>query len=184
MYGIAREVRSRAQKMVTQLRRGASLLDVVGSEEIDTASFPGLIVIDGPSSLVGGSPHCHVYLPFRLIEDRLLDDHLFFPRRGELRESALSTAWGTLGAIGPNSDWCREPKYFQPLVDAMLRFWPVFAAAGDRFSYGLDEGTSLWRCATKFHYALAQMGVPLEVLQKPLPPEGLEGVLKYIKKTN
>ena len=56
-YGLYRDVKRRTSKIVTQIRKGADWISLVEAEGfLDTGTIPGLIVLDGPSSLLGGEP--------------------------------------------------------------------------------------------------------------------------------
>jgi hypothetical protein len=69
LYGRYKDVKARSNKLVTALRRGTKWSELAGlsDEMLDTRRVSGLIVIDGPSPLLGGENHFHCFAPFRTV---------------------------------------------------------------------------------------------------------------------
>ncbi len=71
LHGRFAEVSRSAKGAAHELQRGAHLVDVVDSW-VDLRDLPGLIVLDGPSKLLGGSLHFHAFALMRAVADSLL----------------------------------------------------------------------------------------------------------------
>jgi len=183
LYGRYEEVKRRGQKMLTRLRRQASFDEAVGAQDLlDTATVPGLLVIHGPSPLIGGQEHFQCFVPHLLIRRALFDNRLTLEITEHVFEASLESPWGLLGLLSqPNQGWLYPRARLRPTLKAALKFWDVFAAEGARYSTGLPWGTDLWSANSNLAIVLAELGVPQEVLQKPLPPENLSSLLSYIR---
>lgn len=60
MYGRYRDVRPRLMRIVKHMVKDADWLSMVEQDGfLDVLSSPGLIVGDGPSSMLGGDEHFH-----------------------------------------------------------------------------------------------------------------------------
>jgi hypothetical protein len=84
---------------------------------------------------------------------------------------------GVLGLMShDNGPWVWPRERHQPFLAAVLRFWDEFDAVGPRYYFtGRTEG--LWTMPTNLRYVLANMGVPIETLNAPLPPGGPAALL-------
>lgn len=165
-YGLTKEVKSRVSRIVTKLARGASWTDAIAGPEMDTGEGSGLIVLDGPSQLLGGAPHYHVYLPVQEVLYAMLPSRGRLPAsmRATLFESFLNDAWSTLALQGrANQTWLSNPYTFQPFLRATLKYWPKFDDE-PRYTAGLHQGSWLWQCNPMIHYVLINMGLPQQAL--------------------
>ena len=89
----------------------------------DTDKEPGLIVLNGPSPLLGGIPHFHCYLPLTMISEAISQKRLLPDIEGEIFEASLQTAWGVLGFLSPaNLMWVYPQERHRPLLQASLNF--------------------------------------------------------------
>ncbi|WP_218082116.1 hypothetical protein [Anthocerotibacter panamensis] len=194
-YGRYSEVKSRCKKAVTALKRGKTWEEAVDtSSMVDTIATPGLIVLDGPSSLVGGTLNFHCYPLLSQVQAAITEKRLLPEVEETIFRASLQTVWGVLGLIAQtNVMWFAilhlTPEYhiqplkerYQPFLDAVLKFWDELYAEGERYTNGSNTGTDLWSNSSNLKYVLANMGVPTELLQAPLPMGGIETLLSYIK---
>ncbi|WP_428266003.1 hypothetical protein [Haliangium sp.] len=133
---------------------------------LDTVDTPGLIVLNGPSRLVGGEPHFHIYVPLEQVSLATLPGNERLPQEalGPLFETALEEAWSTLALQGrANQSWVWPAENHLPFLRASIRFWPSFDEA-PRYSNGINVGERLGQLNLMVHYVLVNLGVPQEAL--------------------
>jgi len=172
LHGKHRDVKAACRRQVTQLKRGASWQDLTG-DLIDTADHPGLLVVDGPSVLLGGQPHFHLFAMVNAIQDAI-PQRLPPDIHPTLFEPAIHTVWGFLGMLGWQSlIFLRSDHHQQRLLHLAVRWWPSIVAEGDRYSAGIDPGEPLWELPTKLHYCLLHQGLPEELDRQPVPEGGI-----------
>jgi hypothetical protein len=166
--------------MVTSVKRGRTWSDTVAvGSMIDTTEVPGLLVLNGPSPLIGGASHFQCYLPLLEVEKALIEERLSPDVGKKIFEESLQTAWGTLGLLSPaNVMWVASPERYKPLLNAAIQFWDMLYAEGDRYSVGLETGQDLWSIHTNLKYVLANMGISPAILKAPLPMGGLEALIQ------
>ncbi len=172
-YGLYRDVKRRTGKIVTQVRKGADWMALVEAGGfLDTATTPGLIVLEGPSPMLGGEAHFQAWLlwsQFYYAEPPLTDevDEAIFER-------SLSQPWSMLGMMGGNnSGWVREKRRYRPFLRATRRYWDLFDAEGARYTDGSRGGFRLWSLPNNIKYVLANLGMSNEEIDPPWPPGGL-----------
>ncbi len=180
LYGFCRDALAAAEKAVTRLKRGATLLEAFqAAHTSDTAAAPGLLVLSGPSPLLGGQPHFHCYLPLLAVMnavdrgrlDRSLEHRVFL--------EALESDWGLLAVISPaNLMWVYPKDRYWPLLRKLLPRWEELRAEGPRYTVGSASGDDLWALTSNVKYVLANLGVSNAVLNSPLPPDGLSQLLR------
>lgn len=174
MYGLSKEARGAARAVARRLKAGVPWGEAVPGETADTALRPGLIVMHGPSPLLGGRQHFHVYA---------LPDEIFAAKvSAEVEDAAfaecLRTAWGTLSlASFKNQFWLYPEARHAPFLKAVLGRWDEFDAEGARYTFGTTDGARLWDIHTNVKYVLARRGIPQETLREPLPAGGLAALL-------
>ncbi|GAB4560908.1 MAG: hypothetical protein Tsb0020_07970 [Haliangiales bacterium] len=162
VYGFTPEVKKRVSRMITKLKRGASLAEAVGDDMLDTADTPGLIVLHGGSPLLGSEPHFHLYMPIHKIREAMLADK---PRLPPEEMSAyfhefLRYAWSTLALQGhPNRRWVMRVDTYQPFLQATLKWWPEFDDE-PRYTDGSNSGSPLWACIPTISHVMVGLGVP------------------------
>ena len=178
LYGFYKDVKPRCRKIVTSLVRGQTWDEAVGAQDmIDTADTSGLLVLHGPSPLLGGTPHFQCYLFLTHILDAGSKGRLLPNIEDEVFEASLQTAWGVLGLLSQtNVMWVYPPERHQPFLEACLEFWDTLDREGNRYTNGSNIGQSLWVEHTNIKYVLANMGVSTDVLNSPLPTGGLASV--------
>ncbi len=172
LYGRFRDVKAACNRKVTQLKRGASWDDLAG-DLIDTRDFPGLLVLDGPSSLLGGADHFHFFAPAQVITDaiprRLPEDTLL-----TLFEPAIATNWGFLTML---SQWAQlflwHPGHQQRFLHLLVRWWDELDAEGPRYSTGSNHGEPLWPLPTNIQYCLVREGLPDAACDEAIPAGGM-----------
>ncbi|GAB4563834.1 MAG: hypothetical protein Tsb0020_13360 [Haliangiales bacterium] len=166
VYGFTPEVKKRVSRMITKLKRGASLAEAIGDDMLDTADTPGLIVLNGGSPLLGSEPHFHLYMPIHKIREAMLADK---PRLPPEEMSAyfhefLKHAWSTLALQGHNSFlWVAKVETYQPFIQATLKWWPEFDDE-PRYTHGTNQGLWLWQCHPTIGGVMINSGVPKQAL--------------------
>jgi hypothetical protein len=189
-YGDWPTVKRRMGKVVTQLKRGAGLIELMTKDGmLDTNNYPcdgvttGMIVIR--RSILGSVHNFHCFAPWMPAEEPLRDlrTDLTVPSAAEeaMFAASLQTPWGVLGLLAPdNTSWVWPRERHQPFLKAALAFWDELDAVGPRYYWTL-QAERLWPVANSLHYVLGNMGVPNDVLRAPLPPEGPRGLLRYAR---
>jgi hypothetical protein len=140
---------------------------------IDTARYSGLLVLSGPSPLLGGHLHFHCFLPLFVLQKTIDEGRLSTDIEQGIFQASLRTAWGTLGLLSPaNRSWVYPKQRHLPLLRAAFQFWETLDAEGERYTVGSASGQSLWSIGSNLKYILANLGVPVSGLNAPLPEEG------------
>ncbi len=87
---------------------------------------------------------------------------------------SLKEPWRFLGILGQLSTTAleRNPLLWNPFLRAAVQFWPIFSAAGPRYSMGSSHGKDLWQLPTNLRFVLAGCGVSTRSLPN-LPAGGL-----------
>lgn len=88
-------------------------------------------------------------------------------------ESAMLEPWLFLGVLGQNTRvlLVQRPEWLGPFAGADVKFWPLLAAEGKRYTQSVDT-EDLWSLPTNISFALARLGIPQEEFEAPLPPGG------------
>ena len=118
LHGLFRDVKAACRRKVTQLKRGAEWADLAG-DLVDTRDHEGLLVLDGPSPLMGGTPHFHFFAMAQAIENDVpfrLPESVFTM----LFEPMIHTNWGLLVPAG---QW-GYPFLFPPGISSAICIWP------------------------------------------------------------
>lgn len=76
LYGSFPQVKQATSKLITQIKKGASIHELVATQEwINPASVPAIIFLDGPNPLAGSAKHFHLYvLPRLLLVNKVIYD--------------------------------------------------------------------------------------------------------------
>jgi len=186
-YGPWSEVKKRMRRVVTQLKRGKDLGELMTSDGmLDPAEHPGLLVLSGITT--GPAPNFHCFMPWRIAWDALFDlrttPTIPTPLDDAIFEASLHTTWGILGLVAyDNNSWLFPPARYEPFLLAVLAAWSELDAIGSRYSCSF-YGRPLWSVPNNLHFVLANMGVPSELLNAPLPPEGPGALLRYARPAN
>lgn len=182
-YGLYRDVKGRTARIVNRIPKGVDWMALVEAEGfLDTATTPGLILLDGPSPNLGSQPHFQVWLLWAQYRDKRA--RAWAAGREELHDrddeeetifkQSLTKPWSTLGLVGGrNKDWLFQEHRHRPFLRAVRQYWDLFDAVGVRYSAGTQNPGSLWAEPSTIKYVLANRGIPGDELHPPLPPGGL-----------
>lgn len=182
-YGDWATVKGRMRKVVTQLKRGANLIEMMTQDGmLDTTEHPGMLVMNG--IVLGTTSNFHCFAPWRLAWDVLFDARSdpITPTSVEeaIFSASLDVSWGILGLLSrDNEGWLISRGRCEALLHAALAVWDEFDAVGPRYCWSTPE--RLWTLPNNLHYALGKMGVPNDMLRSPLPPEGPRALLRYAR---
>jgi hypothetical protein len=184
-YGLYHDVKRRTSRIVTQMRKGADWMALVEAEGfLDTAAVPGFIVLDGPSPLLGGQPHFQQWLLWAQYHDKQArewtrgreDVHEQDAQEEAIFQQSLSRHWSTLGLVA-NWPWLFSKHRHRPFLRAVRQYWHLFDSVGPRYSVGLQTSEPLWAFTTSIKHVLANLGIPSDELDPPLPPGGLDELI-------
>jgi hypothetical protein len=181
-YGDWKTVKGRMRKVVTQLKRGAGLVDVMTHEGmLDTTEHPGMLVMNGIRQ--GPALNFHCFAPWRLAWSPLFEQRteptIPAPVDDAIFAASLEVPWGIVGLLSAdNQSWLYSKARHQPFLHAVLAAWGELDAVGSRY-YWAVQGQRLWSLPNNLHYVLANMGIPTDLLRAPLPPEGPRALLRY-----
>lgn len=181
-YGFYKDVKFRCRKIVTGLKCGQTWNEVINAKDtIDTENNSGLIVLHGPSPLLGSNSHFHCYLPLSYIFNVSSERNLPPEIKEEIFASSLQTSWGMLGLISQiNVMWIYPQEKHQTFLKACLEFWDLLDQEGARYSNGSNHGQSLWTLHSNIKYVLANSGVSTERLNAPLPAGELKTLIQLV----
>jgi hypothetical protein len=174
IYGPYREVNTRLRKRLPRLKRAEDWNDVMeAGDRVDTASFPGLLVLSPPDPLLSSDTHFHCFLPLFILLEAIDTGRLPLDLEQEIFEASLRTLLGVLGLLSPaNRIWVYPRHRHVPLLRAAFRFWETLDAEGERYTVGSATGQRLWSIGSNLKYVMANLGVPTLVLNTPLPEGG------------
>ena len=173
-HGLYDEVASRCDGVVERLAAGESWSDVIRGPMLDTHQSSGLLILNGPSPLLGGSPHFHCYLPHFRIRDAIGRAQLRSGADAVTFNASLQSASGILGLLSPaNVMWVHSRERYVPFLKASLRYWELLAGEGPRYSTGLPTGESFSIVQNNVRFVLANLGVPTAVAGGPLSADRL-----------
>ena len=182
-YGDWKTVKKRMARVVTQLKRGADLVEVMTADGmLDTEKHSGMLVMHGIRQ--GSDSNFHCFMPWRTLWDAVVDEtQPSVPSAIEesVFAASLAVPWGVLGLLSSdNQPWLIPASRHRPLLEAALEVWPVLDAVGSRY-YWAVQGERLWALPNNLHFVLANMGVPAGLLNAPIPPEGPRALLRYVR---
>ena len=182
-YGDWRDVKKRMRKIVTRIKRGESIIDVMTEDGmLDVAKHPGMVLVGG--FMHTGWTNFHCFVPWKPLGDALVDIRVESDPTLEAKifHESLRAPWGVLGLLSfDNQPWFYgNEAWYQPFLEAAVRVWDELDAVGSRYHIAV-QGQSLWSIPNSLHYVLANLGVPHDLLRAPLPPEGPRALLKYVR---
>lgn len=177
LIGSASTVAAAYRKQVTRLVRGGPWIDP-DAETIAAADAPGLILLNGPSPLLGGDGNVHAYAPLWELGKAIDAGRLTLAAATRAFDDALAAPWSLLGLLSQaNYRWLDDDDRAQRFLAATIAQWSVLDAAGARYTMGSRDGARLWDLPHLLKYVLAQRGVAQPDLVRPLPPGGLSALL-------
>ncbi|HWO18553.1 MAG TPA: hypothetical protein VNO30_07240 [Kofleriaceae bacterium] len=186
-YGPWSAVKKRMRTVVSQLKRGNDPIEVMTRDGmLDCSAHPGMLVLSG--IMTGPVPNFHCFMPWKLAWGPLFDLRATptspAPVEDAIFEASLQTPWGILGLLANESNsWLIPTTRHEPFLHAVLGAWSELDAVGARY-YAAVQGERLWSVPNNLHYVLANMGVPAEILNAPLPAEGPRALLRYARPPN
>ncbi len=178
IYGSYSKVKSACRRKAKELKRGAIFADLPAGQWLDTGTTPGLIVVDGPSRSLSlqKEQFCCFALAAAISDE--WESVPWVEERDSIwvayHEAAMLEPWLFLGLLGQRSVSVldQRPEWLAPFARAAVKFWPLFAAEGARYTKSVDA-EDLWSLHTNIKFALARLGASVEKLRAPLPPGGL-----------
>jgi hypothetical protein len=175
LHGTHADVKARMRKLVSAAAKGASFAELLDATDLlDTATSEGLILLAGPSPLVGGTPHFHAYLPWLHVQEAVSKGRISAEREEALFAESIASTFGLVGLLGQQNDvWLWPAPRRAPFLRAIAARSSELVGVGARYSVGSNVGAELWALHTNIKYALANLGVPTDTLRAPLPPGGL-----------
>jgi hypothetical protein len=179
LCGDTKTVVAACKRHLTRFKRGGSWVEM--GPMIDVAEAPGLIMLDGPSPLLGGN-QVRLYAPFREMSNAFSREPLTLDELvgANLRafDEALQYGWSVLGLTSMACyGWLRDPERAERFLESVIRHWAELDAVGARYTTGQQQGEPLWDPPHLVHFALARRGVATERLNQPLPPGGIAALL-------
>jgi hypothetical protein len=184
-YGDWRDVKKRMRKIVTRIKRGESIVEVMTEDGmLDVAKHPGMVIVAGMTHT--GWTNFHCFVPWKPLVDALWDMRVAsdLALRAKIFDESLRVPWGVLGLLSYESQvWFFDEARFQPFLDAVIGAWDELDSIGPRY-FTAVQGKTLWSIPNNLHYVLANMGVPHDLLRAPLPAEGPRGLLRYVRVAN
>ena len=178
MYGTMKEVKSNCLKISRKLNKGIIWEEAINANMVDTASNSGFIILyPQGSGTFYNETHFYVYLLLNQISDARLPNEI----REVIYHKCIESPWGVLSLIaGANNSWLYNEKRHASFLKATLKYWDLFINEGDRYFLMDSKNNTLWAVGSSLLYVLANMGVPTEVLKKPLPDGNLKALIdKY-----
>lgn len=182
VHGLTRDVKKESLRRIRLMKKGATWAEAMTDELVDVATLPGLVVLAGPSPILGFEPHTHVYCPFHWAHDAMLSSKAMIPRSAlsSIFFDALQTPWGVLGMLGDSTGtWMRPETHRWPYVQAVNRYWNELGAIGERFTRGPQTPRPLWRLAGAPYHAICALGLSREDLHA-LMPQGYHALYRRL----
>ena len=189
VHGLTRDVKKESLRRIRLFQKGATWAEAMADELVDVATLPGLIVLRGPSVLMGFEPHAHIYCPFYWVWLTLLKqaDHTtetgrdqYWRAMSDIFFDAVQTPWGVLGMLGDSTGtWMRLEAHHWPYAQAVERHWDELTALGDRYSGGSQTPRPLWFVSSASSYALCALGLSREDLHT-IRPQGFHALYRRL----
>lgn len=157
-------VQRECQRRLRLVVKGRTWLEAMEDDLLNSTEHTGLLVLHGPSPLLSGRPHFHVYLPLLRAREACGRRGPLSPAVGDkIFECALKSAWSCLALQGAaNQMWLLPRARHRPFISASLQFWAEFDEEGERYSSGDVTGTVLGQHTPNVLYALVHEGLPPE----------------------
>ena len=178
LYGPYSKVKSVCRRKAKDLRRGASFADLPAEQWLETTTTPGAIVVDGPSRSLARQTEYFCCFALAVAISEEWESVPWLEERDTIWEAyhqaAMFEPWLFLGLLGQQSMsfLSQRTEWQEPFVRAAVRFWPLLAAEGVRYTM-IVEPKDLWSLPTNISFALARLGIPQKKFDAPLPPGGL-----------
>jgi hypothetical protein len=162
LHGQYRLCKAAAAKAVTRIVRGAGLREAFEHQGwVETSHRAGLLVLHGPSPLLGGDPHYQLFLPLTEVLRAVTAGKLAKEDMESIFQQALSAGWGLLSLMAiSNSLWTYPEHRHAPFLRALGHHWEEFVREGARYTAGSNTGEPLWTHADTIKGILARRGIP------------------------
>ena len=106
-YGDWRDVKKRMRKIVTRIKRGESIVDVMTEDGmLEVTKHPGMVIVGG--LMTGGLTNFHCFVPWKPLGDALRDIRVPPDPALEAKifQESLRVTWGVLGLLSfDNQAW-------------------------------------------------------------------------------
>jgi hypothetical protein len=144
---------------------------------MDLRDSTGLVLLDGPSPLVGGGEHYHAFAFTKsLVEARLGEDRSAWGRIWT--EQSMREPWSLLGVLGEYGQFVVQDEQRIDLLLRAVEHWDEFVSLGKRYSCGLPAGESFWSAAMGIKQAAARMGVDVQATHEPRTARELRDIVR------
>jgi len=176
LCGDTKAVASACKKHIVRFRSGGSWIDA--GPLVDVSSAAGLIMLGGPSPLVGGK-NIRLYAPFWEFEKVFSDNGEMVSVGARAFDEALSHVWSMLGLVSQACySWLKNDERAARFLQSVIDRWAEIASVGCRYTFGLPNGDAFWNLPHLLKYVLARRGVPQSQLVQPLPSGGIADLLR------
>lgn len=190
-HGLIKDVKRESAKVARKLLAGKSLDEAVSAYEmLDTRNFPeSLFYLRTIVQILCRPDDFHFPYLVKSISDSLYKKYEDYV--------AIQMEWQRLIPLFWEADWsmlclceCENGLYTNPLIrkavtfdsrtrwlpylGAMLRHWSAYVEMGEVFEY---ERQSIWKANNSLRFILANLGIPDEVLKRPLPGMDLKKLI-------
>lgn len=172
LIGNAKTVAAACRKQVTRFVRGGRWIDA-DAERITAGDAPGLILLNGPSPLLGGDDNVHAYAPFWELGKAIDSGRIGLDAAARAFDEALGSSWSVLGLLSQvNYRWLDDRDRADRFLAAMISHWDELDGVGPRYTMGSRNGARLWELPHLLKYVLGCRGVAQADLDRPLPSGG------------
>ncbi|MCW3085867.1 MAG: hypothetical protein JWP12_3233 [Bacteroidetes bacterium] len=157
-YGKAADVKKRVKQIVNEFSKGKPWDELLGDKFIDTNSSSGLIVIDGPSKLLGNQEHFHMYTLMRHV---LYDSKIPEGSIEKFFSNSIETNWGLLLLLNYQNFACFDGKDQRRklFLRAANKQFDSLVDIGSRYSSGLPDPKNLAELPNAIYYCLSLQGI-------------------------
>jgi hypothetical protein len=177
-YGTYAIVKKRTNKAIRDIIAGESLEKALKLQNmVDTGEKSGIFYMRQPNKGFEEGLNFHL-LPFAFyLYEAYLDGKITSEKDDEIYQKFLQTPWGLFTLLSRYNAqlWLREKNRFQSYVNAIFPYINEFSILGDRFETTGNSPESFWKQADGLYFALANLGVPNEILfqieeERKIPP--------------
>lgn len=179
-YGTLRQVRAETRKLVTKLKKGTPIEELMSAIELlDSDNYPNsLFWINRPFSMLGEQEH----FPLCVISETIfVDKRLSLEEKFKIRENLINyfmqTHWGII-ILNSTEEyvWERLGGKFEPdnaakILEGTCQYWNLFINLGSKFFNGGNEAKTFLDCFPKCYPLLIQCGFDISEfpIYQPMP---------------
>ena len=187
-HGLIKDVKRESAKVARKLLAGKSLEEVVAAYEmLDTRDFPNSAFrLNYSHQFLCDPDDFHFPYLMKSINDLLYKKYEHAPdlwniindKVQEVFVCLLEKDWSALClAEAQNAVFWHHKARWIPYITAMLKHWNVYVEMGDVFDSNVYYRNTIWEKNDSLQFILANLGIPDEVLQRPLPGMDLKRLL-------